>query len=402
MDFAIYLIHSMSPSGGLVQGDFQDNDLILADNFARAAKMHNVKNVVYLGGIIPEEEELSAHLKSRLETEQTLKSYGVNVVSLRAPIIIGKNGSSFNIILKLVERLPVMILPRWTSTFSCPIYLDDVVNSIIYVLDKREYYNQVKNLVGPDQISYKQLLATTASMIGRKRIFVSVSFFTLQLSKLWVSLVTGTPKDLVYPLIQSLKHPMIPTEESILRIPGYSYTGVKEGMMKAMGVKKIPTKKSFLPIFRKNRLFFHKSSQFKEVRSVQRLPLPSGKSAQWIEKKYLEWLPTFFKKIITVKIKERLITFKAFNVLTILELTFSPKRSTSDRRLAYITGGALVKKNQGRGRLEFRETTHGKHILVAVHEFKPSLPWYIYKYTQAIIHLYVMKKFGQYIEKKFM
>jgi uncharacterized protein YbjT (DUF2867 family) len=400
MDLAVYLIHSMLPSAGLAQGDFQDNDLILADNFARAAKMHNIKQIVYLGGIIPKDEALSPHLKSRLETEETLRAYGTPVTALRAPIIIGKNGSSFNIVVKLVERLPVMVLPKWTSTFSCPVALNDVVHSIAYVLGKEEYFGKVKNLLGSDTITYKELLELTATVLGRKRFFVNVPFFTLQLSRLWVSTITNTPKDLVYPLIQSLKHPMIPEEETVLKMPGYKLTGLKEAIMKGLGVDKVPSYKSILPIFRRNTLSFHKSTELKEVRSVQRLYLPPGKNAEWVGQQYLEWLPQFFKKVITVEINDLVITFKLLKYLKILELTFSPERSTPDRRLAYVTGGLLAKRPQGRGRLEFRETTSGKHVLAAIHEFKPSLPWYIYKYTQAPFHVLVMNKFGKYLENQ--
>jgi nucleoside-diphosphate-sugar epimerase len=401
MDIGIYLIHSMVPSAGLVQGDFQDMDLICADNFARAAKENNLKQIIYLGGVIPiAEADLSPHLKSRLETEETLRSYGTPVTTLRAPIIIGRDGSSFTIVNKLVERLPLMILPSWTSTFSCPVSLGDVVRSIQYVLGNQDFFYKIYNLMGPDTISYRELLEITAQVKGLKRYFFNVPFFTLQLSRLWVSTITGTPKDLVYPLIQSLRHPMLSNDESVLKIPEYSFKHVKESLMETLGVQEIPKNQNLFPVFIKNTIFYHPSIEKKIVRSVQRLNRPSNKNAQWVKEKYFEWLPIFFKSFILVKIKGDEINFKLFYHWNLLTLIFSTERSTSDRQLLYITGGLLAKKEQGRARLEFRETTCGKYFLAAIHEYRPSLPWYIYQFTQAPFHLWVMKRFGDYLNIK--
>src|SRR5690606_19576051 len=112
-DVALYLVHSMIASAELTQGSFADFDLILADNFARAAKSRGVRHILYVGGLIPEGERLSRHLESRLEVEQTLRAQGVPVTALRASIIIGPAGSSLRMVENLVRRLPVMITPAW-------------------------------------------------------------------------------------------------------------------------------------------------------------------------------------------------------------------------------------------------------------------------------------------------
>ena len=115
-DVAVYLVHSMMPSARLTQASFADMDLILADNFARAAKRVGVKQIVYLGGVVPETGVLSPHLASRVEVERALAAHGVPVTTLRASLVIGPDGSSFRILQRLVERLPVMLLPRWTRS----------------------------------------------------------------------------------------------------------------------------------------------------------------------------------------------------------------------------------------------------------------------------------------------
>ena len=127
----MYLVHSMLPSAHLTQGNFRDFDLICADNFGRAAARNGVRQIIYLGGIVPAAANrghaLSSHLASRLEVENTLAASGVPVTALRAALVVGRGGSSFDILVKLVTRLPAMICPAWTSTRTQPIALSDVV-----------------------------------------------------------------------------------------------------------------------------------------------------------------------------------------------------------------------------------------------------------------------------------
>lgn len=120
VDVAIYLVHSMMPSAKLTQASFEDMDALLADNFAKAASVNNVKHIVFMSGLIPNTNELSPHLKSRLECERILGDYGVPVSTLRAGLIIGAKGSSYPILKKLVERLPGLVLPAWSyNTARC-------------------------------------------------------------------------------------------------------------------------------------------------------------------------------------------------------------------------------------------------------------------------------------------
>jgi len=114
IDVAFYLVHSMLPSANLDQGNFADYDLLLADNFARAANLNHIKQVIYLGGLLPSNlENLSKHLESRFEVEQVFRAKNFALTAFRAGLIIGPEGSSFKIMYKLVKRLPVMICPQW-------------------------------------------------------------------------------------------------------------------------------------------------------------------------------------------------------------------------------------------------------------------------------------------------
>ena len=132
---AIYLVHSMLPKSRLFQGEFYDLDLLMADNFAFAAKKNGVKKIIFLSGIIPDDEDLSYHLKSRLEVEQTLSQYDTAFTSIRTGIIVGAGGSSYTILENLVKRLPMMICPQWTLNESQPVSLDFVISWIQKILE---------------------------------------------------------------------------------------------------------------------------------------------------------------------------------------------------------------------------------------------------------------------------
>ena len=402
MDYAFYLVHSMLPSSKLMQANFMDMDLILSDNFARAAKKANIQHIVYLGGIIPQKDTLSPHLESRLETEETLASYGTPITSLRAAIILGRQGSSFNIVLKLVERLPAMICPHWCATKSNPVWVGDVVYAFEEVLGKKEYFNNFYDLAGATCLSYRDILARTAKHLGLKRRFINFPFFTPGLSKLWVSTITATPKNLVYPLINSLKHEMTPNSGHQLKIANHPAISFEESLDKSLHENDLRYARGH-KVHRPKFQFWGQNLKKKDVRSIQRLHRPKGKSALWVAKEYIKWLPGFFKliKLIKVRFPQKGITQFVVPLLNIpiLELTFSEQRSSQDRQLFYITGGFLASKSPGRARLEFRETTCGKYFIVAIHEFVPSLPWFIYIYTQAPFHLFVMRRFQSYMNK---
>ena len=157
-DIAVYLVHSMMKSAKLAQGSFEDMDVILADNFAQAAKRQGVKEIVYLGGIIPDEDDkdLSRHLRSRLEVEKVLRAYGVPVTALRAGLIVGPKGSSFPIVSKLVRRLPLMLLPKWTRSNTQPVALQDVIRSLNSLIMDFEPENRTIDVGGPEVMTYKK------------------------------------------------------------------------------------------------------------------------------------------------------------------------------------------------------------------------------------------------------
>lgn len=388
VDYAVYLVHSMQPSTRLNQASFEDTDLLLADNFSRAASVCEVKQIIYLGGILPKDDKrLSKHLKSRYEVEQVLGSRNTPLTTIRAGIIIGPGGSSFKIIKKLVHNLPVMACPKWTLSKNQPADLELALNAIDEMIGNHSFFHQFTEIGGDEVVTYMEILKKTADVMGKKRWIFSVPFFSLGMSKLWVGLFSGSSTDFVSPLIESLKHEM--TLNSNHRLNQKNSISIQKSIKKALYEEQtIPV----LPPFS-----LSQSKPKNTVRSVQRISNPAKKSASWVAQRYPIWLSTTFQRLIKVENHENLLRFNLFGVC-LLQLEHVYERSDINRQLFYITGGFLTKRSD-LGWLEFRSILGGAYIITAIHEFVPRLPWFIYRFTQAKSHSIVMKRFENYISK---
>ena len=334
-DLAVYLVHSMMPSAHLTQGSFRDFDLVCADNFARAARKVGARQIVYLGGLTPAGEHLSAHLASRLEVEQALEGYGVPVTTLRAGLVIGPGGSSFEMLRRLVERLPAMLCPVWTSTRMQPIALADVVSLLRYVLGREACFGQNYDVGSPDVLNYRELLGLTGELLGHRRRMYPVPFLTVGLSRLWVRLITGAPLDLVGPLVESLEHEMVAGDQRLQAMAGLPGLGARAALELALA----PAPSASPP---RAPIAFRPSSPraARRVRSVQRMSLPPGRDAAWAAEEYVRWLPSFFRGLLRVDVDAgRVRRFRFVGVGVLLELTPAPARSTPDLQLFYVTGG---------------------------------------------------------------
>ena len=216
-DYALYLVHSMQPSARLNQGSFEDTDLLLADNFSRAAEAVGVKQIIFVGGILPKDEsDYSTHLRSRYEVEKTLGNRTPKLTALRAGIIVGPGGSSFQIVEKLVQRLPAMLCPEWTKSETQPIALSDVLTIIDFCIGNSRAYGEAIEIGGSEKTTYMDMLKKTAEILGKNRYIRSVPFFSLGLSKLWVALFSDSSTTFVSPLIESLRHTMTVDEHPLM------------------------------------------------------------------------------------------------------------------------------------------------------------------------------------------
>ena len=401
---AVYLVHSMMPAARLTQGSFRDMDLICADNFARAARKAGVEQIVYLGGLIPQGEKLSAHLESRLEVERILGAHGVPVTTLRAGLILGRGGSSFLMMERLVRRLPVMVSPRWAESATQPIALADVVSLLRFVIGNEATYGQTFDVGGPEVMTYRSMMKRTASLLGLERRILPLPIIPRSLSRLWISVITGAPRELVAPLIESLGHPMVARDHALMDRAGMAGTPFDEAVRAALAEP--PRAATPVPASpRENEPVAYQaaperaSGRRSDVRSVQRLPLPPGRDAAWVASEYMRWLPAGFRPFVRVEVDGHTCRFYSLGLAApLLVLELAPLRSGKDRQLFYITKGLLA-SGRGRGRLEFREVLERRYVIAAIHEFEPTLPWYIYRSSQAYAHLWVMWRFRRHLAR---
>lgn len=203
---AYYLVHSMIAAGD----DYAERDRLLASSFAAAASRAGLRRIVYLGGLGDYEEALSEHLRSRREVESALAETDVPVTVLRAAMIIGSGSTSFEILRYLVERLPVMVTPRWVRTEAQPIGVGDVLDCLVRCLDREDTAGAALEIGGADVRSYRELMATTAEALGlRRRLIVPVPVLTPRLSSLWIHLVTPLDHRIAQPLAEGLRNRVV-------------------------------------------------------------------------------------------------------------------------------------------------------------------------------------------------
>lgn len=391
---AVYLVHSMMPGERLVQGRFEDIDLIVADNFARAAADAGVAHIVYLGGLVPPDGPRSRHIASRVEVEGALAAYGVPVTTLRAGLVFGPGGSSSRIVFNLAKRLPVMVCPRWTDVDTQPIALEDVVALIRYALEHPgETRGETYDIGGPDVVTYRRLMEDVGeAMLGRRPLTVGVPVLTPQLSRLWVSLVTGAPRELVSPLIGSLSHPMVARDRRLqerAKVPGRPMAEVLPDAVRRDADAGRPL------AFEGRRA----SGGEPLVRSVQRFE-GGHLSAREVAHGYFAWLETLAPGLVTVARDQGTIALGLRpwpRPLLVLE----PIEDSIDRVVYRIAGGDLVAQPSSTlATFEFREVLGGESVLASIAGYRPRLPWWLYVVTQAQAHAAVMALFGTYLENQ--
>lgn len=211
---AYYLVHSMIAAGG----DYAEHDRMLAQSFRQAAERAGLERIIYLGGLGEMGENLSDHLRSRREVERILTEGSVPVTTFRAAMIIGSGSASYEILRYLVERLPIMITPRWVNTRCQPIAIADILHWLVRCLDEPRTTGKTYEAGGDGVRTYKQLMHTMAQALGlRKRIIIPVPVLTPELSSRWIGLVTPVTARIARPLAEGLRNPVVVQDNALQR-----------------------------------------------------------------------------------------------------------------------------------------------------------------------------------------
>lgn len=230
IDVAYYLIHSMSVSSG----DFEELEKTSAINFKETIQKTSARQVIYLSGII-NEQTLSKHLSSRKQVEEILASGSYALTTLRAGIIIGSGSASFEIIRDLVEKLPLMIAPRWLHTLSQPIAIQNVIEYLFKVLNYSETFNNDYDIGGTEVLNYKQMLLKFAKVRGLKRRIMVVPVMTPRLSSYWLYFITSTSYPLAKNLVNSMKIEVICRKNNLADLLGIQLLDYEQAIRMAFG-----------------------------------------------------------------------------------------------------------------------------------------------------------------------
>jgi uncharacterized protein YbjT (DUF2867 family) len=225
IDVAYYLIHSMSTT----TGDFTTMEARAAENFMQGIGRTKAKQIIYLSGIV-NEKQLSKHLRSRQNVENILSGGQIPLTTLRAGIIVGSGSASFEIIRDLVEKLPIMIAPRWLNTKCQPIAIRNVIEFLAGVLGKKETFNQSYDIGGPDILSYKQMLLQFAEVRRLKRRVYVVPVMTPRLSSYWLYFVTSTSYVLAKNLVASMKVEVVCRPNNLAELLGIELIPYKKAI----------------------------------------------------------------------------------------------------------------------------------------------------------------------------
>ncbi|MBE0597590.1 MAG: NAD(P)H-binding protein [Desulfuromonadales bacterium] len=230
IDTAYYLVHAMA--GG--RAGFAERDRQAALNFVTAADAAGLRRAIYLGGLGESSEGLSEHLASRLEVGRILASGTFALTTLRAAVIIGAGGASYEIIKALVHRLPVMVVPQWVETKCQPIAVGDVIRYLVGCLFDEQTAGASFDIGGPDILSYKEMMEHFARAAGETNLYIPVPVLTPKLSSYWVGLVTPIKASIAMPLIEGLRNEVICRESRIREILPFEPTPFDQAVLLAL------------------------------------------------------------------------------------------------------------------------------------------------------------------------
>lgn len=223
-----YLVHSLGSA------DFEERDALAAAVVAREAEQAGVRQIVYLGGLGDDSPDLSAHLRSRRETGERLRSGKVPVTTLRAAMVVGKGSAAFETIVALVDRLPGMITPRWVSTPTQPIALGDVVRFLAGVAGREEAFGETFDVGGPDVMTYREMIERIARIRGKRPLIVEVPVLSPRLSSLWLHLVTPVKASVARPLVEGLRTPTVAGDDRIRALVPFELMPFDEAAREAL------------------------------------------------------------------------------------------------------------------------------------------------------------------------
>lgn len=392
VDFAVYLVHNRDPSARLDQAQARDMDLLVADNFAWAAERAGVKQILCRAPLLAEPDRPAA--RNARELAEVLGARAPALTVLRTGLVVGPGGELSRLLGRLVRRLPVVPLPRLAEVELRPLTLAGFLEAVRHCIGNPDCFGRAFDVVGPEPATLRGMLVGAAALQGRRVRFARWPGMPEALFAALLRLLhPGMHPDFLAYLLDMFAAGTRGEANPVAERVAERWTPFSESLAAAVRGGGPPPQRQ-----RDDEAIRHAG----RVRSIQRLHLPERHDAEWVAERYFVWLGALMRPIIRTERDADgswTVRLRAGGA-SLLRLEFKPGHSTAQRRLYFITGGALARVMGGRtARLEFRDLLGGRISMVAIHDFDPALPWFFYRITQAVMHGLVMKGFQGHMEQ---
>ncbi len=399
-DTIVYLVHTRVPTARLDQAENENMDMLIADNVARAAGRHKLKQIVYLGGLKPRTNAAAKFSERRNEVIEALAHYGTPLTVIRAGLIVAPGSNAVQLIAKMATQWPAVLIPDWANTLKQPIAIIDVIRAIRYCIGNQETYGQDYDIGGPVVMTFGELLQQAAAVLHKKALIIKIPHFPMRLYRWYLRFLDRQAHpDLINLMVDALRHDLVVRDnvlEQFIAPQSVIPRKMLDPYIEASG--RIPSNPR-QPFLRRHRAGLRSKSN---VRSIQRIMLPQGRDATWVADTFFRWLPKFSRPFVACELDGagNWRIFSRFPRLHFITLSFQSDHSSPDRRLYFISGGLLARGHDAlQPRFEFRDVLGGRYTIAAIHDFRPQLPWGFYVLTQAVIHLIAMRRFQKRMQR---
>jgi len=400
--FAIFLAHSGLPNSRFHQANCGDMDLLMAENFARAAEINGVEHIFCLRPLLPPATMRQEAQNRHHQIGEVLASYRTPLTVLCSGLVIEPGSAIIRLIRNLVSQSRFLPVPEWSLHKMQPIATHDLAQAFAHCLCQPARFTGNFDIGGPDILDWQQFLEKTAELLDCKPGISKVGQLSpSQYARRLRRIRPGAHPEALQLFVENLQFDSIASDNPLQQIlqptlqpalTALQQAGNNEGLRQAVRFRR--------------KLIHRHDEQLRSantVRSIQRVRLPMGRDAAWLSKRYFNWLTAYLHPLVRCSEHQDSSNFIRITCLGIclLQLEFRPERSSSERRIYFITEGLLASRARNqRGRMEFREVLGGRYAMIAIHDFAPALPWHFYLATQAAMHRFVMGVFQKYIESR--
>jgi nucleoside-diphosphate-sugar epimerase len=399
-DYGIYLVHARLPSARLDQAQFEDMELIIADNFARAAKLNGLKQLLCLRGLQPTGEVPPNVVRRRDEVVETLGAYGTPLSVIRAGLVVVPGSTLVNLIASQVLRGRLVLMPEWAMSQKQPVAIGDLLRAVSHCLGRPEEFAGSFDIGGPEILDWRQLLEAIADLLDRKPVFLTMKRLPPRVYQWWLRRRSPrTHPATIRVLVRDLHFDSLAKDNPLQRFIDENAVDCRDAIRPYLSGDR---KRLANPRSQILSVYEEQLREARSVRSIQRIDLPRDRNAKWMAETYFHWLERFIWPFVSCSSDNDgsyRVRIRGLGI-TLLRLSLQPDHSDPERRMYFITGGVLASGRRNvKGRMEFHDVLAGRYTIVAIHDFAPSLPWNFYQATQATAHGLVMRAFQRYMAR---